>query len=345
MIEQRSLKSLGQSKPMQEMARYVERIARSDPSAVLLLGESGTGKGWLARRIHELSGRASGPFVEINCAALTASLLENELFGHEKGAFTDAKGVKRGLFEIADRGTVFLDEIGALELALQPRLLNVLESRLFRRIGGTREITVKGRIITASNTDLRAAVAQNEFRADLYYRLNVVTVELPPLRQRSQSDIAQLAERIIGELHHLQPAGPEKISSQALECLVRYDWPGNVRELRNCLERARMMADDDEYVRPEHVLYEVTLGKAPPRSPQQLGTLREMEQEYIERVLADCNGHRSVAARMLGISRATLYNRLQRFGLEEGERTPPTAGVPAQSHTSRNHLRTAERIP
>lgn len=314
--EQGPLQDLGQSKPMRELARRVERIARAEPTAVLLLGESGTGKGWLARQIHRLSPRRDRPFVEINCAAITGALLENELFGHEKGAFTDAKTMKRGLLEIAENGTVFLDEIGALDLHLQPRLLNVLESRVFRRIGGTREISVKGHIIAASNIDLRAAVAQGEFRTDLFFRLNVATVELPLLRKRSRADVLQLADRIIAELHHLSPAGPRKISPETQECLVHHRWPGNVRELRNCLEWARIMAGDDEYLQPQHLPSETSWGRDTGQLSEQLDTLGEVEHHHIERALNYCKGHRGRAAEMLGISRATLYNKMQRYDLK-----------------------------
>ena len=314
--EQGPLQDLGESKQMRELARRVERIARAEPTAVLLLGESGTGKGWSARQIHRLSPRRDRPFVEINCAAITGTLLDNELFGHEKGAFTDAKTMKRGLLEIAENGTVFLDEIGALELHLQPRLLNVLESRVFRRIGGTREISVNGHIIAASNIDLRAAVAEGEFRADLFFRLNVATVELPLLRNRSRADVLQLADRIIAELHHLSPAGPRKISPGARDCLVRHPWPGNVRELRNCLEWARIMAGDDEYLQPQHLPSDTSWGRDVDRLSEQPDTLGEVEHHHIERALTYCKGHRGRAAEMLGISRATLYNKMQRYNLK-----------------------------
>lgn len=322
--EQGPLKDLGQSKQMRELAWRVERIALAEPTAVLLLGESGTGKGWLARQIHLLSPRRDRPFVEINCAAITGTLLENELFGHEKGAFTDAKTMKRGLLEIAENGTVFLDEIGALELHLQPRLLNVLEARVFRRIGGTREISLKGHIIAASNIDLRSAVAEGKFRADLFFRLNVATVELPLLRNRSRSDVLQLADRIIAGLHHLSPAGPRKISPEAQDCLVRHSWPGNIRELRNWLEWARIMAGDDEYVQPQHLPGETSLGRDADQLTEQVDTLGEVEHHHIERALNYCKGHRGRAAEMLGISRATLYNKMQRYDLKTVGRQPRT---------------------
>ncbi len=315
-----SLKALGGSPMMKALAAHIERLAESDRTTVLLLGESGTGKGWVAERIHRLSPRGKGPFVEINCATLTGTFLESELFGHEKGAFTDAKAMKRGLFEIADGGTLFLDEIINLDVNLQPKLLKVLESRTFRRVGGTREIEVDVRLIAASNRDLQQAVAQNGFREDLFYRLNVVPLELPPLRKRSRSDIAELAGRIFTDLHREFPRGPRQISPDALGLLVRYQWPGNVRELRNILERARIVAGDQESLEPSHLPADVRSPSSgePPGEPPSMKTL---ELRHIERVLLYTGGNRTRAAEVLGISRATLHNKIKKYGLHANNRS------------------------
>ncbi|MGH7545865.1 MAG: sigma-54-dependent transcriptional regulator, partial [Gemmatimonadota bacterium] len=221
---------LGGSPVMRDIAEQALRVAEADRTTVLLLGESGTGKGWLAERIHARSPREKGPFVTINCASLTGTFLASELFGHEKGAFTDAKAVKRGLFEIAHGGTLLLDEIGELDKNLQPRLLDVLESRSFRRLGGTREIEVDVRLIASTNRNLQGDVQQGHFREDLFYRLNVITIDVPPLRRRSRQDIADLAHRLLQTLQQEMPRGPSEFHPQALDALLRYTWPGNVRE-------------------------------------------------------------------------------------------------------------------
>src|SRR5690606_35094942 len=199
----------------------------SDQATVLLLGESGTGKGWVAGMIHAQSARAAAPFVEINCAGLSATFLDSELFGHERGAFTDARSMKRGLFEIADGGTLFLDEVGDLAPELQPKLLKVLERKAFRRLGGTRELTVDVRLIAATNRDLEAEVRAGSFRTDLYYRLNVLPLRLPPLRERTREDLLDLVERVMRELSATHRLAPPAVSGEALDLLLRYSWPGN----------------------------------------------------------------------------------------------------------------------
>ncbi|MDQ3389268.1 MAG: sigma-54 dependent transcriptional regulator, partial [Gemmatimonadota bacterium] len=225
--------TLGSSPRMRELARQVELLADSDGTTVLLLGESGTGKGWVAQMLHAHSRRAGGGFVEVNCAGLSTNFLDSELFGHEKGAFTDARSMKRGLFEIAHGGTLFLDEIGELAPDLQPKLLKVLESKTFRRLGGTREIEVDVRLVAATNRQLAEEVKAGRFREDLYYRLGVLPLTLPPLRERSREDLMELIQRLLADLVRRHPRGAGQISARALDLLLHFRWPGNVRELRN----------------------------------------------------------------------------------------------------------------
>src|SRR5437870_11114383 len=226
------LGSLGVSPAMRELARQVQLLGASERTTVLLTGESGTGKGWVARLIHRLSARARGPFVEVNCGGLSATFLDSELFGHEKGAFTDAKERKQGLFELADRGTIFLDEIGGLALELQPKLLKVLETKTFRRLGGSHEITVDVRLMAATNRDLVGDVRAGRFREDLYYRLSVMPLRLPAVRERSRDDRLALLTRILSDLVPQMPGCPSVTSAEALDRLLSAPWPGNVREMR-----------------------------------------------------------------------------------------------------------------
>jgi two-component system, NtrC family, response regulator AtoC len=239
---ERGLESLGASGQMQEFAHQVALLAQSERTTVLLTGESGTGKGWVARMIHDLSPRRAEPFIEVNCAGLNSTFLDSELFGHEKGAFTDAKDRKQGLFEIADKGTIFLDEIGDLAPELQPKLLKVLETKTFRRLGGTRELTVDVRLVAATNRNLHADVESGRFREDLYYRLSVMPLMLPAVRDRTREDRLALITRILGDLRKELPNGPASVATEAMERLLSYGWPGNVREMRNVLERALILA-------------------------------------------------------------------------------------------------------
>jgi two-component system, NtrC family, response regulator AtoC len=306
--------SLGVSPMMTELNTRLERIAVGD-GTVLLQGETGTGKGWAARRIHERSARRTRPFVEVNCGGLSATFLESELFGHEKGAFTDARARKEGLFEIADGGTIFLDEIGDLAPELQPKLLKVLEDRRFRRLGGTREISVDVRLIAASHHDLRDKVRKNEFREDLYYRIAVLPLELPPLRERRRDDVARLIYDVLEELRRRIQGGPSRIDDRALDALVRHRWPGNIRELRNLIERILILATDDDVIRLGHLPAEIRGGgpvHLPDDGPM---TLEEVERRHIARILELNDGNRSRSARALGISRAALYDKMDRFGL------------------------------
>jgi two-component system, NtrC family, response regulator AtoC len=307
----------GRNAAGQEIARQVQLLAQGD-STILLTGETGTGKGWTAQLIHSLSARAGKPFVEVNCAGLSATFLESELFGHERGAFTDAKTQKVGLFEIADGGTLFLDEVGDLAPELQPKLLKVLESQRFRRLGGTREMTVDVRVIAATNRELQQDVQAGRFRSDLYFRLAVLPLRLPPLRERGAQEIMELASTMFGDLRRKIGRGPDSISPEALALLGAYGWPGNIRQLRNVLERAIILAANTAEVRPEHLPPECLLahdGTQPVEENADM-SLVEMERHHIARVLAQCGGNRSRCARVLGISRATLYEKMRRYQLD-----------------------------
>ena len=309
------IESLGNSPIMREIERQLLLLADSDATA-LLLGETGTGKGWVANLLHRLSKRSSGPFVDINCAGLSATFLDSELFGHEKGAFTDAKEQKRGLFEVADGGTLFLDEIGDLNAELQPKLLKALESRKFRRLGGTREIEVDVRLIAATNHDLAERVKEGKFREDLYYRLAVLPIKLPPLRERGRDAIADLALRMLHDLRRAMGRGPSTISPEAMRLLASYRWPGNIRELRNLLERVALLAGSAPEVLPGHLppeLFPASTTATSTTDPQL--SLEEVEKQHIVRALAFHGGNRSRTAKSLGISRATLYEKLHKYGL------------------------------
>ena len=305
--------TLGESPMMRRLTQQIATLA-ADISPVLLTGETGTGKSWAAQELHRRSPRASGPFIEVNAAGLSATFLDSELFGHERGAFTDAKSQKLGLFELADGGTLFLDEIGDLSPDLQPKLLRVLDTQRFRRLGGTREIQVDVRLVAATHRDLGEAVAAGTFRSDLYYRLAVFPVHLPPLREREASDVSALAIRALTDTRRRLGRGPTRFSSDALDALARHAWPGNIRELRNVVERLVLVAGADEEIRRDHLPLELRRDHALP-GPSTEGddgewALATMERRHIERALAHFGNHRTRAARALGISRATLYNKL-----------------------------------
>jgi len=307
--------ALGRSPVMREIARQVDILAENE-TTVLLLGETGTGKGYIAQLLHGRSKRAGAPFIEINCAGLSATFLDSELFGHEKGAFTDAKEQKRGLFEVAHGGTLFLDEIGDLSSELQPKLLKVLESRRFRRLGGTREIEVDVRLIAATNQNLEDRVRAGRFREDLFYRLAVLPIRLPAVRDRGREDIADLAMRILADLRRRLGRGPQRISTAALDLMAAYGWPGNIREMRNVLERVILLAGDPEELLPGHLPPELTAGSDGDAAVSEAAlTLDEVERRHIVRALAHNEGNRTRTARTLGISRATLYEKLNKYGL------------------------------
>ncbi len=310
------VETLGVSPGMQELERQVQLLAASDRTTVLLTGESGTGKGWVARIVHSLSPRAAGPFVEVNCAGLSATFLESELFGHEKGAFTDAKERKQGLFEIADGGTIFLDEIGDLAGELQPKLLKVLETKTFRRLGGTRELTVDVRTVAATNHDLVADVGAGRFREDLYYRLSVMPLHLPAVRARAREDRLGLVIRLLGDLKPALPGCPAECATEALDRLVSAPWPGNVREMRNVLERAMILARGQPQIGLEHLPADLRKGGGAAERRHVAQSLSDVERVHIERALRFHAGNRTRAAHELGISRATLINKIKVYALD-----------------------------
>ncbi len=309
---------VGTSPPMQRLYEIIDRVATSEAS-VLVLGESGTGKELTARALHRRSRRASGPFVAVNCAAMPEQLLESELFGHEKGAFTDARSARRGLLREAEGGTVLLDEVGDLSATLQPKLLRALQERRIRPVGGDSEVEIDVRILAATHRDLRSAVDAGTFRADLYYRLNVIAIEVPPLRERGD-DVLLLAESFIDEVAARDRMTSPTLSSEVVRRLLTYTWPGNVRELHNCIERCVALAGEGE-IELSHLPTEVREG--PSHSPEvseeevathAFPTLFEVERRHILRVLDAVDGNKSQAARILGIDRKTLHARLVRYG-------------------------------
>ncbi len=315
------LESLGSSPPMLEIGERIRLLSRSDRTTVLVTGESGTGKGWVARLLHATGPRARAPFVEVNAAGLTPTFLASELFGHEKGAFTGAHERREGLFLEAHGGTLFLDEVGELSAELQPRLLNVLETRRFRRLGSTRELEADVRFIAASNRDLEEAVEEGRFRSDLFYRLNVARIHLPPLRERSPEDRLTLIHELLARLRQELPGRTPEIQAATLELLLAYPWPGNIREMRNVLERALLFARDSPVIRPHHLPAEVRGGPAPGargrRTAFRPEPLDEVERRHVAYTLRHHGGNRSRAARDLGIARTTLLQKIARYGLED----------------------------
>jgi DNA-binding NtrC family response regulator len=307
--------ALGTSSVMRDLAAQVELLAASDRTTVLLLGESGSGKGRVAELIHAHSPRKHEAFVEVNCAALTADALEVALFGQDVGANGNGAEPHVGLFEVAAGGTLFLDEIGEVGTHLQARLLRVFEGRGFRRVGGTREIAADVRIIAATNRDLVTEVNEGRFREDLYYRLSVMPLYLPPLRARSREDLAELMGRIVDDLGPHLPAAPRAISDEALDRLLRHAWPGNIRELRNVLERAMIVGRGAERVEVRHLPSDVRDTTVPNTEHHVALTLEEVERSQIERALKAHNANRTHAARELGISRATLIKKIRQYGL------------------------------
>jgi DNA-binding NtrC family response regulator len=315
---------LGESPSIEELRQLVARVADSEAS-VLVTGESGTGKERVAQAIHALSRRREGPFLAINCAALPETLLEAELFGHAKGAFTDAKAGRVGLFLQAKGGTLFLDELGDLPLALQPKLLRALQERTVRPVGGSGEVPFDARIIAATNQDLESAVVEHRFREDLYYRVNVVHVEVPPLRARG-GDVLLLAQRFIEGFAVREKKNVRGLSIPVGERLLAYGWPGNVRELQNAMERAVALTRFDEITvedLPARIRrYEASDVVVAAHDPSELVTLEEVERRYIHHVLEAVGGNKTLAARTLGLDRSTLYRKLQEMKVDPGERVP-----------------------
>ena len=306
---------VGESPRMLEAFKTIARVSRST-ATVLVRGESGTGKELIARTIHERSARARGPFVAVNCAAIPENLLESELFGHEKGAFTGAIGRRIGRFERASGGTLFLDEIGDMSLALQAKILRVLQEREVERVGGTGPVRVDVRLIAATHRDLDKDVLSGRFREDLYYRLAVVSVALPPLRDRG-NDLRALAEHYLARYAQEYSRPVHAVSPEAFAVLQSYRWPGNVRQLRNVIESAVLLADSDTLL-PYHLPPELLLAEAPPEDAADGGalvTLSELERRHIQKVLAASGGQMNVAAEILGIHRNTLRRKLAEYGI------------------------------
>lgn len=306
---------IGRSPAITDALELARRVANSPRTAVLLLGETGAGKELFARGIHYAGPNAEQPFVAVNCAAIPENLLESELFGHERGAFTDAQKRKSGLFELAGTGSLFLDEIHHLPVGLQPKLLRVLESRRVRLLGGTDEVEIRCRVIAAANPLLEQAVSTGAFREDLFYRLNVFTITLPPLRERPD-DIPLIARQCLAE--SVSEHGRVKVLAQpSVEALLSHRWPGNVRELKNVIERAAILSGDERVIRPDHLLIQRrTASNASDavgeiRIPRTGKTLAAVEREAIQIALRLTNGNRSAAARMLGISRPRLARKMR----------------------------------
>jgi two-component system response regulator HydG len=323
---------IGTSGPMQKVYDLVARVAETE-ATVLVTGESGTGKELVAKAIHTRSSRSQGPFVAINCAAMPESLLESELFGHTKGAFTDARQARQGLFLNACGGTLFLDEIGEMAMGMQAKLLRVLQERTVRPVGGDKEIPFDTRIVAATNRDLDTEVAERRFREDLFYRINVVRIHVPTLRARA-ADVLMLAQHFVERFAAVHRTSVKGLSSPAAERLVSYPWPGNVRELQNCIERAVALARyetlgvDDlpeklrDY-RPARVIVES-------EDPAELLPMDEIERRYVLRALQAVGGNKTLAAQVLGFDRRTLYRKLERYGAID----PVTGGLPPLSESS-----------
>jgi two-component system response regulator HydG len=307
---------LGASEPMRAVFDLIDRVAGSTAS-VLVTGESGTGKELVARALHRRSPRHAGPFVALNCAALPEALLESELFGHARGAFTDARAARPGLLVKAAGGTLFLDEIGEMPVGLQPKLLRALQEKTVRPVGSDVEVSFDARVVAATNRDLETAVEERTFREDLYYRINVVHIELPPLRSRG-ADVLLIAQRLTERFAAASGRGGKGLSAAAAGKLLAYAWPGNVRELSNCIERAVALARYDEVTvddLPEKIRsYARSHVVVAADDPSELVSMEEVERRYIQRVLEAVGGNKTLAARVLGFDRATLYRKLARYG-------------------------------
>jgi DNA-binding NtrC family response regulator len=339
------------SKKMSELMGFVKKVAASEASTILIQGESGTGKDLIAKAIHYQSSRQDKPFVAINCSAIPETLMEAELFGHEKGAFTDAKAMKKGLFEIADRGTLFLDEIGELSPFLQAKLLRVLEDQVIRRVGGVKDMQADVRVIAASNRDLERAVQEGHFRQDLFYRLAIISIYIPPLRERKE-DILPLVEFFIEHYNRKFRKAIRGLGDDTRRLLLNHDWPGNVRELRNAIERA-MILEDEPVLRPAYLPFSVAQqhahvtafehispgagpsaalpnGRSLPRLsiPEGGTSLEEVERALVEMALRQANGNQTHAAKLLDISRDALRYKMKKFGLMHAEEEEQPASQP-----------------
>lgn len=310
----------GEAKPMQELKKLIKIVAATPKTSVLIQGESGTGKELVSDAVHNWSARKEKPLVKVNCSAIPENLLESELFGHERGAFTDAKYLKKGIFEMANNGTIFLDEISNMQMSIQPKFLRVLETQSFRRIGGVSNINVDVRIIAATNRNLEDCVEAQAFREDLYYRLKVMVLNIPALRERV-TDIIPLAMLFIERNNREFGKNIKGISDKAAEKMLAYQWPGNVRELKNVIERGVILCCDDQ-LQSEHLPLELLSGKSKIATSNQFGalleeddSLEEMERRHIKVVLEKYNGNKSKTSRMLNISRSTLREKMKNYGI------------------------------
>jgi DNA-binding NtrC family response regulator len=308
---------VGGSPAMQSVKSMITRVASSPASTVLLTGETGTGKDLAAKAIHYGSARASRPFVNITCSALAEQLLESELFGHERGAFTDARQQKRGLFETADGGTVFLDEIGEMTPGLQAKLLRFLEEKTFKRVGGLADIRVDVRVVAATNRDLEREVKAGKFREDLFYRLQVMPIALPSLRER-KGDAIMLANYFLDQFNREFRKRIRGLSPAATSLLEQYQWPGNVRELRNAIERAMLLSDRD-YLEPQDFTLTRTVNPTEFRLPPEGVNLEEVERQLLVQALERAGGNQTQAAQLLGINRDQVRYRIEKFGLSKAQ--------------------------
>jgi two-component system response regulator AtoC len=313
---------VGNSPPMQEVYKIVGKVAKSD-ATVLITGESGTGKELVAEALHYNSTRRSGPLIKVSCAALPETLLEAELFGHEKGSFTGAMATRKGRFELADKGTIFLDEIGEMSLATQTKLLRVLQERKIERVGSAIPIKVDIRVICATNKDLQKQVEQQKFRDDLFYRLNVINIHMPPLRERKE-DVSPLVEHFLAKHRYSASAQPASISEEALKRLMEYDWPGNVRELETVVERAVVLSRGQVITSRELPFGDHESEHEGEDGGEEISTeksffkksVAQFEKDLIMKALRDAGGNRSKAAEMLGIYRRLLYAKIKEYALE-----------------------------
>ncbi len=329
-IEPRKREIVAESGAMRDVLNFVRRVALSEATTVLIEGENGTGKDLIAKTLHYQSVRQAEPFIAINCAAIPETLLESELFGYEKGAFTDARAQKKGIFELADKGTLFLDEIGEIPLMLQAKLLRVLEEQTFRRLGGLKDINVNLRVVAATNKNLREAVKEGAFRQDLFFRLNVIHVVIPPLREHRE-DVPPLANFFVQHYNRKFKRQIQGVSPETMRLLINYDWPGNVRELRNAIERS-MILEDSSFITPASLT--VTLSQEaetniaaaasaggssaalfPARIPDEGLSLEENERRLLVGALEKTGGNQTQAARLLRITRDTLRYKMKKFNL------------------------------
>jgi DNA-binding NtrC family response regulator len=301
---------IGQSKPMQEVFNLIQDVAPME-STVLITGETGTGKGLAAKAIHTNSPRSNGPFVLVNCGAIPEHLMESELFGHQRGAFTDAKETKKGRLELAHDGTLFLDEIGEISMRMQIDLLRVLEDRVFYRVGGTQPIEADFRVIAATNRNLEAAIKNEIFREDLYYRLNVITFQMPPLRDRKE-DIPLLAEHFLRRFSQETNKPVDKISRAAIDEMMLYEWPGNVRELENAIERAVVVGKERE-IRPEDLPFR----RSDDPTFISQNALKDIEKAHIKKMLDNNQWNIAKSSKILGIDRTTLYSKIKRYNIKK----------------------------